>query len=188
MQKITAQLEPYITFYTELSRTNAAFENALYQHQIEYRDFIDELNTLKDLVEKKINLNESISEQINHVFDITNSSAQDFNYRERLDKDTIQDLLGSSISIYELVDRYKKFTNDFIVIQDDFYKNNLQILQTIGKNLPFKDTGKIDGLVAELNQLKNGDAATKTAAFDASYKLRLKSILTKLYSINKLRI
>ena len=188
MQKITAQLEPYISFYTELNRTNAAFENALYQHQIEYRDFIDELNTLKDLVEKKINLNESLSEQINRVFDITNSSALDFNYKEKLDKDTVQDLLGNCLGIYELVDRYKKFTNDFIVIQDDFYQANLQILQTIAKNLPFKDAGKIDGLISELNQLKNGDPATKTAAFDASYKLRLKSILTKLYSVNKLRI
>ncbi|HEV8283723.1 MAG TPA: hypothetical protein VGQ09_05410 [Chitinophagaceae bacterium] len=188
MQRITTQLEPYISFYTELNRTNLAFENALYQHEIEYRDFIDELNNLKDLIEKKINLNESITAQINNAFDITNSSSQDFNYKEKLNNDTIQDLLGNCISVYEMVDRYKKFTNDFIVIQDDFYKNNLQILQTIAKNLPFKDTEKINGLIAELNQLKNGDPASKTAAFDASYKLRLKSILAKLYSINKLRI
>ena len=188
MQKITSQLQPYILFYTELDRTNAAFENALYQHEIQYRDYIEELNNLKEIIEKKINLNESIGEQINTVFDITNSSAQDFNYKEKLNNDTVKELVGNCVSVYEMVDRYKKFTNDFIVIEDDFYKNNILILQNIARNLPYKDTAKIDALIAELNQLKNGNPSTKTAGFDASYKLRLKSILAKLYSINKLRM
>ena len=188
MQRINNQLQPYVIFYSELNRTNGAFETALYQHEIQYRDFIDELTTLKNDVEKKISLNESIGGQINDLFDLVNSSSVDFNYKQKLENDSIKELIASCINVFDLVDRYKKFTNDFIIIQDDFYKNNLMILDKIAKNLPYKDVTKIDQMVTDLNQLKNGNAADKSGAFDASYKQRLKSILAKLYSINKLRL
>ena len=82
----------------------------------------------------------------------------------------------------------KKFTNDFITIQDDFYRNNLGLLTKKAKYLPYKDVNKIDQLITDLDQLKNGNSTTNTAGFDASYKLRLKSLLSKLYAVNMLRM
>ncbi len=188
IQKINTQLQPYIIFYTELNRTNSAFETALYQHEIQYRDFIEELTALKDNMDKKLNLNESIGGQINDIFDLANSSSIDFNYKQKLENETVKDLVGTCINVFDLVDRYKKFTNDFIIIQDDFYRNNLLILDKIAKNLPYKDIAKIDQLIADLNLLKNGSPVDSRGGFDASYKQRLKSIVAKLYSINKLRM
>ena len=79
-------------------------------------------------------------------------------------------------------------SNDFKVIQLDFYSKNLELLQQTASSLPYKDPAKINQLVAELNLLKNGSPAEKRLGFDASYKLRLKSILTKLHAINKWRV
>jgi len=186
--KINTQLQPYIDFYTELNITNAIFENALYQHGVQYRDFIEEVNVLKETIEKKINLNEPIGDQINGFFDLANSSRQDFNYKEKTDNENIKDLVGNCISIYDMVDRYKKFSNDFTIIQDDFYKNNIELLKQKAKNLPYKDNAKIDQLLTDMDHLKNGNAAENLTGFDASYKLRMKSILAKVYIMNKLRM
>jgi hypothetical protein len=188
IQKINQQLQPYITFYAELDRTNNMFENALYQHEVEYRDYLEEINNLKLQIEKKINWNETIGDQVSDIFDLGNSSRQDFNYRDKLESDTIRDLVSNCITVYEMVDRYKNFTNDFIIIQDDFYKKNLSMLERNARNLPYKDNGKIDQLIDELRQLKNGNSSENRLGFDASYKLRLKSILTKLHAINKFRV
>lgn len=186
--KMSGYLQPYILFYNDLTKVNNIFENALYQHEVEYRDFIEELNTLKDAIEKKINLSGSVSGQIIDLFDLTNSSAPDFNFKQKMENDTITELIADCVNVFEMVDRYKKFTNDFITIQDDFYKNNLDLLNTKAKNLPVKDPSKIDQLISDLNLLKNGNPATNTAGFDASYKSRLKGILSKLYAVNKLRV
>jgi hypothetical protein len=96
--------------------------------------------------------------------------------------------MSSCINVFEMVDRYKKFTNDFITIQDDFYRNNLDILNAKAKNLPFKDPAKVDQMINDLTLLKNGNPATNTPGFDVSYKQRLKGILSKLYAVNKLRM
>ena len=185
--KMSGHLQPYIPFYNDLNRINSIFENALYQHEVEYRDFTEELSLLKESIEKKINLGGSVSEQIIDLFDLTNSSAPDFNFKSKLENETVKDLLGYCVSVFDMVGRYKKFTNDFISIQDDFYRSNLNMLNTKAKNLPYKDPSKIDQLIADLNLLKNGNPATSTAGFDASYKLRLKGILSKLYAVNKLK-
>jgi hypothetical protein len=62
------------------------------------------------------------------------------------------------------------------------------MLERNARNLPYKDNGKIDQLIDELRQLKNGNSSENRLGFDASYKLRLKSILTKLHAINKFRV
>ena len=188
IKKMNEQLIPYIDFYTELNRTNSVFENALYQHGVQYRDYVEEVKNLKETIEKKVNLNESIGNQINDIFNISNSSMPDFNYKVKLNNDTIKELVGNCISIYDLVDRYKKFSNDFLTIQDDFYKNNIAILANKAKKLPYKDDGKIDQLITDMNYLKNGNPAENITGFDVSNKMRLKSILAKVYIINKLRM
>lgn len=187
VQKINQQLQPYISFYAELDRTNNIFENALYQHEVQYRDYLEEINNLKQAIEKRISWNETIGDQISDIFDLGNSSRQDFNYKEKLETEPIRDLVSNCITVYEMVDRYKKFTNDFIIIQDDFYKKNLSLLEKNARNLPYKDNVKIDQLIEELHQLKNGNPSENRLGFDASYKMRLKSILAKLHTINKLR-
>ncbi len=187
LTRVNGQLQPYIVFYNDLDRVNNAFENALYQHEIEYRDYLEEIKHLKDEIAKKINFNGSVSAQIIELFDLTNSSAPDFNFKEISQKEGIKELVGQCASVFEMVERYKKFTNDFVIIQDDFYRNNILILNKTAKSLPVKDLSKIDHLIQDLNQLKNGNATANTSGFDASYKLRLKSILEKLYTINKLR-
>ena len=186
--RMSGHLQPYIHFYNDLNKVNSAFETALYQHEVEYRDYIEEVMTLKQTVEKKINLGESISEQVISMFDLANSSAQNFDFKNRLEHETIKELAGQCMNIFELVDRYKKFTNDFITIQDDFYRNNLAMLTTKAKNLPYKDVAKIDQLANELQLLKNGNTNANTMGFDMSYKLRLKGIMAKLYAVNKLRM
>ena len=186
--RFNGQLQPYIVFYNELDKINSGFENALYQHEIEYRDYLEEIKHLQEEIGKKVNLAGSASEQVITLFDLTNSSAADFNFKEKGETEEIKDLVGHCLNVFEMVDRYKKFTNDFIIIQDDFYRSNLVVLNKAAKNLPIKDNNKIDQLVQELNILKNGNPSANTAGFDASYKQRLKSILTKLYTINKLRV
>lgn len=188
LQKITAQLQPYIEFYSALNKTNGVFETALYQHGVEYRDFIEEVNALKLAMENKININQSIGSQVNSLFDLSNSSIQDFNYKKKMESDTINDLVSSCSNIYDLVDRYKKFTNDFIIIQDDFYKNYIGLLKNSAKKLPYKDDSRIDQLLSELDNLKNGNPQQNLTGFDAGYKLRLQSILAKVVIINRLRI
>ena len=188
ISRMSGNLQPYIVFYNELNRVNGVFENALYQHEVEYKDFIEELGLLKQTIEKRINLGESVSGQVIGLFDLTNSSAQDFNFKSKLENETITELAGNCANIFEMVERYKKFTNDFITIQDDFYRNNLELLTKKAKYLPYKDIGKIDQLITDLDLLKNGSSATNTAGFDASYKLRLKGLLAKLYAVNKLRV
>ena len=61
------------------------------------------------------------------------------------------------------------------------------MLERNARSLPYKDNGKIDQLIEELHELKNGDPSENRLGFDASYKLRLKSIMTKLHAINKFR-
>ena len=187
IQKINEQLLPYIEFYTDLNKINSNFEYALYQHGVEYRDYVDEVKTLKETIEKNINLNESIGNRINELFDITNSSAINFNYKEKLNSEIIKELISNCIGIYDLVDRYKKFSNDFLYIQDDFYKNNIALLEKKAKKLPYKDDAKIDDLVKDIRELKNGNAAENITGFDVSNKMRLKSILTKVNYVNRLR-
>lgn len=187
IKKINEQLLPYIDFYTELNKINATFENALYQHGIEYRDYIEEVNALKETIEKRVDFNESIGNKINDLFDISNSSALEFNYKAKLNNEVIRELVGNCVGIYDLVDRYKKFSNDFLSIQDDFYKNNIALLQKKAKKLPYKDDTKIDQLISDLNQLKNGNPAENITGFDVSNKMRLKSILAKVNIINRLR-
>ncbi len=188
LKKINSQLQPYIQFYADLDRINNNYEMALYQHGVEYRDFIEELASLKKVVESRIDMNQSIGKQINELFDLSNSSMQDFNYRQKMENAVIRDLSADCSSISDLVERYKKFTNDFITIQEDFYNNNSNLLRSSAKKLPYKDDAKIDHLLSELDNIKNGNAAQNVTGFDASYKLRLKSITSKLYSINRLRI
>ncbi|HEX7845831.1 MAG TPA: hypothetical protein VF476_08545 [Chitinophagaceae bacterium] len=186
--RMSGNLQPYIVFYNELNKVNAVFENALYQHEVEYKDFIEEVSLLRQAIEKRINLGESVSSQVVELFDLTNSSAQDFNYKSKLENEPIRELVGNCVNVFELVDRYKKFTNDFVTIQDDFYRSNLELLSKKAKYLPYKDVAKIDQLITDLDLLKNGNNATNTAGFDASYKLRLKGLLSKLYAVNKLRM
>lgn len=133
-------------------------------------------------------MGESVSTQVIELFDLTNSSAQDFNYKSKLENEPIRELAGNCMNVFELVDRYKKFTNDFVTIQDDFYRNNLELLTKKAKYLPYRDVAKIDQLITDLDLLKNGNSATNTAGFDASYKMRLKGLLAKLYAVNKLRM
>lgn len=187
IQKINDQLLPYIDFYTELNKINSNFENALYQHGVQYRDYVEEVKLLKETIEKNINLNESIGNRINILFDISNSSALAFNYKEKLNNDLIKELTANCIGIYDLVDRYKKFSTDFLYIQDDFYKSNIALLEKKAKKLPYKDDNKIDGLVKDIKELKEGNPAENITGFDVSNKMRLKSILAKVNYINRLR-
>lgn len=188
LEKINNKLAPYIDFYNELNRTNSIFENALYQHVIMYKDYIDEVNSVKAMLESTINFNESIADQVSTKFNLFNSSQQDFNYKQVNESDSVKQLVGNCITVYDLVEKFKKFSNDFLVIQTDFFKDNINVLQLKAKKLPFKDAEKIDQLITDLNELKNGRPQDNIAGFDASYKLRLKSISGKLAVLNKLRL
>lgn len=185
--RINNQMAPYIEFYNQLNKINSTYESALYGHVIEYRDFTEEINYLKAAMESQLNINESIGEQVNTLFDLANSSREDFDFKRVNTNEQIRNLAGTCMNVFNLVERYKKFTSDFIAIQDDFYKENLNLLQEKAKKLPIRDDAKIDRLIADMTTIKQGNTAQNIMGFDESYKSKVKSIATKLYALNKTR-
>jgi len=187
ISKINLQIAPYIDFYNQLDKINNTYENALYNHVIEYKDFIEEVTNLQTVLEGSLNMNESIGEQINTIFDLANSSRQDFDYKKVNENEKIRSLAGNCLSVYDLVERYKKFTSDFIAIQDGFYKDYISLLEEKAKKLPMKDDDKIGKLVTDLNNIKKGNAGENIIGFDETYKSKLKSITTKVVALNRTR-
>ena len=183
ISKINLQMAPYIDFYNLLNKINSTYENALYNHVIEYRDFIDEVSNVQTVLEGSLDMNESIGEQINGVFDLANSSRQDFDYKKINENDKIRNLAGNCLSVYDLVERYKKFTSDFIAIQDGFYKDYISLLEEKAKKLPIKADDRITKLITDLNNIKKGNSAENIIGFDETYKSKLKSI-TKITGMN----
>jgi hypothetical protein len=185
--KINMHMSPYIDFYNLLNKTNTTYENALYNHEIEYKDFIEEVKNLQIVLEGTVNINESIGEQINVVFDLANSSRQDFDFRKIDEDEKIRNLAGNCLSVYNLVERYKKFTSDFIAIQDGFYSDYIVMLEQVAQKLPMKDEGKIGRLIADLNFIKKGNPSENVFGFEDAYRTKLKSITTKLVALNRAR-
>ena len=185
--KINLQMAPYIDFYNQLNKVNSTYENALYNHVIEYKDFIDEVANLQTMLEGALDMNESIGEQINNVFDLANSSRQDFDYKKINENDKIRNLAGNCLSVFDLVERYKKFTSDFIAIQDGFYRDYISLLEERAKKLPIKDDDRIAKLITDLNNIKKGNPSENIIGFDETYKSKLKSITTKVVALNRTR-
>jgi len=187
ISKINLQLAPYIDFYSQLDKINNTYENALYNHVIEYKDFMEEVDNLQTTLAGALDMNQSIGEQINNLFDLANSSRQDFDYKKLNENDKIRTVAGNCLSVFDLVERYKKFTSDFIAIQESFYHDYISLLEDKGKKLPIKDEDKITKLVADLNNIKKGNAAENINGFDETYKSKLKSITTKVVALNRTR-
>jgi hypothetical protein len=187
ISKINLQMAPYIDFYNQLNKINSTYENALYNHVIEYKDFIEEVATIQTTLESSLDMNQSIGEQINTIFDLANSSRQDFDYKKINENDKIRNLAGNCVTVYDLVERYKKFTSDFIAIQDGFYKDYISLLEEKAKKLPIKDEDRIAKLVTDLNNIKKGNSAENIIGFDEAYKSKLKSITTKVVALNRTR-
>jgi len=187
ISKINLQMAPYIDFYNQLNKVNSTYENALYNHVIEYKDFIDEVANLQTMLEGALDMNESIGEQINNVFDLANSSRQDFDYKKINENDKIRNLAGNCLSVFDLVERYKKFTSDFIAIQDGFYRDYISLLEERAKKLPIKDDDRIAKLITDLNNIKKGNPSENIIGFDETYKSKLKSITTKVVALNRTR-
>jgi hypothetical protein len=187
ISKINLQMAPYIEFYNQLNRVNSVYESALYNHVIEYKDFIEEVATIQTTLESSLDMNQSIGEQINNIFDLANSSRQDFDYKKINENDKIRNLAGNCMTVYDLVERYKKFTSDFIAIQDGFYKDYISLLEEKAKKLPIKDEDRIAKLITDLNNIKKGNSAENIIGFDEAYKSKLKSITTKVVALNRTR-
>lgn len=187
LTRIRAQLVPYIDFYSELDRINNKFQGALYQHIVQYKDYIESLYTVKQSIEKTIDLNNSIADQVNKLFDYDKHTTAGFSYADKLQTETIQLLVVDAYSVFELVEQYKKFTNDFVMIQNDFFQSNLSLLEMKAMLLPVRDDTKIMNLINDLKQTKNGNEAEGVVGFDVSYKQRLNSILSKISKMNQIR-
>jgi hypothetical protein len=187
ISKINLQLAPYIDFYTQLDKVNKTYENALYNHVIEYKDFMDEVDSLQATMAGTLDMNQSIGEQINNLFDLANSSRQDFDYKKINDNDKIRVVAGNCLAVFDLVDRYKKFTSDFIAIQQGFFNDYVSLLDDKAKKLPIKDDDRISKLISDLNNIRNGNPSQNVAGFDESYKSKLKSITTKVVALNRTR-
>src|SRR5437773_5281052 len=187
ISKINLQMAPYIDFYNQLNKVNSTYENALYNHVIEYKDFIEEVASIQTTLESSLDMNQSIGEQINTIFDLANSSRQDFDYKKINENDKIRNLAGNCITVYDLVDRYKKFTSDFIAIQDGFYRDYISLLEEKAKKLPIKDDDRIAKLITDLNNIKKGNQSENIIGFDETYKSKLKNITTKVVALNRTR-
>jgi hypothetical protein len=187
ISRINLQMAPYIDFYNQLNKINNTYENALYNHVIEYKDFIEEVATIQTTLESSLDINQSIGEQINNIFDLANSSRQDFDYKKINENDKIRNLAGNCMTVYDLVERYKKFTSDFIAIQDGFYKDYISLLEEKAKKLPIKDDDRIAKLITDLNNIKKGNPTENIIGFDETYRSKLKSITTKVVALNRTR-
>ncbi len=187
ISKINLQMAPYIDFYNQLNKINNTYENALYNHVIEYKDYIDEVANIQTTLEASLDMNQSIGEQINNVFDLANSSRQDFDYKKVNENEKIRNLAGNCLGVFDLVERYKKFTSDFIAIQDGFYRDYTSLLDEKAKKLPIKDDDRIAKLISDLNNIKQGNPSENVIGFDETYKSKLKSITTKVVALNRTR-
>jgi hypothetical protein len=187
LTKIRAHLVPYIEFYTELDKANNKFQNALYQHVVQYKDYIETLYTIKQSIEKHIDLNNSIADQVNKIFEYEKHAMPGFAFRDVLATDPVKSLKIDAYSVFDLVEQYKKFTNDFVLIQNDFYVSNINILEKKAPMLPVKDDSKISNLITDLNNTKNGNESEGIIGFDVSYKQRLNSVLSKIARMNQIR-
>src|SRR6266536_376574 len=105
ISRINVQIGSYIDFYNQLNKINNTYENALYNHVIQYKDFIEEVSNIQTVLESSLNMNESIGEQINTVFDLANSSRQDFDYKKVNENDKIRNLAGNCLSVFDMVER-----------------------------------------------------------------------------------
>ncbi len=186
LKKITDQLLPYIKFYDELNRANATYENALYQHIVQNKDYIESITNLIDGIKEIIDLDNSIGDQVNTLFEIQKSSSPGFDYSLKNNDENLRKLVIACYAVFDLVDKHKKFTNDFINILIDYYNLNVKILEK-AKSLPVKDDTKIDQLIADLNAIRSGDPAKGLTSFEENYKKRLATIMNKLKKMNEER-
>ncbi len=186
LKKITDQLLPYIKFYDELNKANNSYEYALNQHTIQNKDYIESVDNLIAGIKSIIDLDNSIGEQVNTLFEIQKSSSPGFDFAIKNNDENLRKLVIACYAIFDLVDKHKKFTNDFINIQIDYYNQNVTILEK-ARTLPVKDDLKINQLIADLNSIRNGDAAKGLVSFEENYKKRLSTILNKLKKMNEER-
>lgn len=186
--KIKSQLLPYIDFYSELDKINTKFQNALYQHLVQYKDYIENLYAVKQDIENLgIDFKVVLADQVNTIFDYNKMSTSDFDFISKNKDEKIKKLKLNAYSVFDLVDQYKKYSNDFVLIQNDFYLSYIQVLEKKVVWLPIKDDAKIMQLSQDLNNTKNGNESEGIVGFDVAYKQRLSSIIAKLAKMNEIR-
>ena len=188
LAKIRNQLVPYIEFYSELDKINSKFQNALYAHVVQYKDYIENLYAVKQDIESAgIDFKVVLADQLNTIFEYNKMGAADFDFITKNKDEKIKKLKINAYSVFDLVDQYKKFTNDFVSIQNDFYQSYIQVLSGKVLFLPIKDDSKVSQLVADLNNTKNGNESEGIIGFDVTYKTRLVSVIAKLAKMNEIR-
>jgi len=188
LDKIRNQLVPYIEFYSELDRVNMKFQNAIYQHVVQHKDYIENLYSVKLEIESSgIDFKAVLGDQLNKIFEYDKMSSANFDFISKNKDEKIKKLTINSYSVFDLVDEYKKFSNDFVLIQNDFYQSYIQVLEKSVMRLPIKDDSKISQLVQDLNSTKNGNEAEGIVGFDVAYKQRLSSIISKVGKMNEIR-
>jgi len=183
LKKITEQLLPYIKFYDQLNTANLKYETALNLHIVQNKDYIESITVLSDGIKEIIDLDNSIIDQVNTLLETQKSGAPGFDFALKNSDEKIRKLVVACYSVFDLVDKYKKFTNDFINILIDYHNMNITILQS-AKQLPIKDDMKIEQMIADLNSIRNGDPAKGLVSFEEIYKKRLGTILNKLKKMN----
>ena len=183
LKKITEQLLPYIKFYDQLNTANLKYETALNLHIVQNKDYIESITVLSDGIKEIIDLDNSIIDQVNTLLETQKSGAPGFDFALKNSDEKIRKLVVACYSVFDLVDKYKKFTNDFINILIDYHNMNITILQS-AKQLPIKDDMKIEQMITDLNSIRNGDPAKGLVSFEEIYKKRLGTILNKLKKMN----
>ena len=183
LKKITEQLLPYIKFYDQLNLANIKYETALNLHIVQNKDYIESITVLADGIKEIIDMDNSIIDQVNTLLEIQKSGSPGFDYALKNSDEKIRKLVVACYSVFDLVDKYKKFTNDFVNILIDYHNMNITILQS-AKQLPVKDDMKIEQMIADLNSIRNGDPAKGLVSFEEIYKKRLGTILNKLRKMN----
>ncbi|GEM_PF-2393150 len=186
--KIKNVLVPYIEFYSELDKVNNRFQNAIYQHGVQHKDYIENLYALKQEIENSgIDFKVVLAAQVNKLFDYDKMGNKDFDFKIKNTDETIKKLIINAYSVFDLVVQFKKYTNDFVLIQNDFYQSYIQILEKKVMWLPVKDDSKIQMLLTDLNNTKSGNEAEGIVGFDVAYKQRLNNVILKLAKMNEIR-
>jgi hypothetical protein len=167
---------------------NSRFQNAIYQHGVQHKDYIENLYALKQEIENSgIDFKVVLAAQVNKLFDYDKLGNKDFDFKIKNTDETIKKLIINAYSVFDLVVQFKKYTNDFVLIQNDFYQSYIQILEKKVMWLPVKDDSKIQMLITDLNNTKSGNEAEGIVGFDVAYKQRLNNVILKLAKMNEIR-
>ena len=156
MRKFLADIKPYTEFYTSLNKINISYDSELDSHTIKYRDFISDMNGLKQLVKETYgkDLNQLDANECNTMFKYgTLSSLQD--YQSINESSNMKASPKIVISVTDILVDFYKYYSDYSLIVDKNIENTVATLES-AKALPSANGTKIQQAINSLKAYWGG--------------------------------